>query len=93
MSVVGPRPELRKFVEMYSTGQKEILMVKPGITDYASICFRNENVILAKQENPEAYYIEEIIPVKIQLNRQYANKKTIINYLNVIIKTLYSVLR
>jgi len=69
MSFVGPRPELRKYVELYSINQKEVLKIKPGITDTASIQFRNENELLANALEPEQYYIQNILPVKIELNQ------------------------
>lgn len=90
MSIVGPRPELRKFTNLYSPDEKEVLKLKPGITDYASIYFKDENALLAEQVDPEDYYIKHIMPVKIQLNRHYAGKRTVVNYVNVIIKTLIS---
>jgi lipopolysaccharide/colanic/teichoic acid biosynthesis glycosyltransferase len=90
MSIVGPRPELRKYVDLYSNFDREILLIKPGITDYASILFRNENKLLALQANPEKHYIETVVPVKIRLNRKYANNKTLKNYLIIIVKTIVS---
>src|SRR3982751_1178093 len=62
MSLVGPRPELRKYVELYSTHQKEVLKVRPGITDMASIQFRNENELLANAPDPEQFYMQHILP-------------------------------
>ncbi len=93
MSLVGPRPELRKFVDMYSEEQKIVLSVKPGITDYASVKYRNENMLLALQKNPEEYYIKEIMPVKIQLNKWYIHNKRIKNYFYIILSTLASVFK
>ena len=75
MSIVGPRPELRKFIDLYAEDERVVLQLKPGITDNASIYFKNENALLAEQADPEAYYIKHIMPVKIQLNRHYAEKK------------------
>lgn len=71
MSLVGPRPEVPKYVEMYTEEQKEILKVKPGITDFASIEYSNENEILAQSDEPEKTYIEEVMPAKLQLNKKY----------------------
>ena len=93
MSIVGPRPELRKYVDMYTPEQRSILSVKPGITDNASIKFRHENEILAQQTNPERYYIEEIMPVKIQLNGLYASKRDLRAYFIIIFNTLISVFK
>jgi lipopolysaccharide/colanic/teichoic acid biosynthesis glycosyltransferase len=88
MSIVGPRPELRKYVNFYNSSQREILYIKPGITDYASILFRNENELLAAKTNPEQYYIEEIIPLKIRLNKKYQDDKNLKNYFIIIFKTV-----
>lgn len=93
MSIVGPRPELRKYVDMYTPAQRNILSIKPGITDYASIKFRHENEILAQQTDPERYYIEEIMPVKIQLNGLYASKRDLRAYFIIIFNTLISVFK
>jgi lipopolysaccharide/colanic/teichoic acid biosynthesis glycosyltransferase len=88
MSIVGPRPELRKYVNFYSNSQYEILFMKPGITDYASIFFRNENELLATKTNPEEYYVERIIPIKIRLNKKYQDDKNLKNYFVIIFKTV-----
>jgi lipopolysaccharide/colanic/teichoic acid biosynthesis glycosyltransferase len=93
MSIVGPRPELRKYVALYTVEQKEILCLKPGITDYASIHFRHESELLATQEDPEAFYIREIMPVKIHLNKQYAFKRELRVYFVIIFNTLLSVFK
>ena len=93
MSIVGPRPEVRKYVDLYTEAQKEILKVKPGITDYASIEFINESEILGNQRHPEAYYIKKIMPRKIKLNRKYADNKTIKSYFTIIFKTFLSIPR
>lgn len=71
MSLVGPRPEVRKYVDLYTEEQKKVLSVKPGITDYASIYYRKENELLAHAENPEQVYVSEIMPHKLQLNQEY----------------------
>jgi lipopolysaccharide/colanic/teichoic acid biosynthesis glycosyltransferase len=71
MSIVGPRPEVKKYVDLYNDEQKKVLKVKPGITDYASIKYINENKILEKSEEPEKTYIEEIMPQKLELNLKY----------------------
>jgi lipopolysaccharide/colanic/teichoic acid biosynthesis glycosyltransferase len=71
MSVVGPRPEVAEYVRLYTEKQREILKVKPGITDYASLEYFSENELLAKSENPEMTYIEEVMPSKISLNEKY----------------------
>jgi lipopolysaccharide/colanic/teichoic acid biosynthesis glycosyltransferase len=71
MSIVGPRPEVPEYVALYDLFQREILKVKPGITDYASLEYFTENELLAKSENPQKTYIEEIMPAKIKLNEKY----------------------
>ncbi|XOV67142.1 MAG: sugar transferase [Fluviicola sp.] len=71
MSIVGPRPEVKKYVDLYTEEQKRVLKVKPGITDYASIKYFRENEILGNAEDPEKAYVEEIMPAKIALNMKY----------------------
>ena len=71
MSLVGPRPEVPKYVELYTEEQREILKVSAGITDYASIYFSNESELLGEAENPEEFYIKKIMPYKIELNKIY----------------------
>ena len=93
MSIVGPRPELRKYVEMYSHEQRKVLEMKPGITDYASIHFRHENELLAIQTDPETFYVNDIMPVKIQLNSLYASKRNLRVYFVIIFNTLKSVFK
>lgn len=88
MSLVGPRPEVRKYVNLYNEQQKQVLSVKPGITDYASIEFSNENELLGKAENPEQVYIEEIMPAKLILNLKYIAEQGIITDLKIIFKTI-----
>lgn len=89
MSLVGPRPEVRKYVDLYNNEQKEILKYRPGITDIASISFRNENDILAQSSNPEQYYIEEIMPQKIALSLEYIKTRTFIKDIKLILKTIF----
>lgn len=93
MSIVGPRPEVRKYTNMYNIEQKKVLTVKPGITDYASIEYRNENEILAKSVNPEEKYINEIMPEKIKLNLKYINNQGIITDLKIIWKTILVIVK
>jgi lipopolysaccharide/colanic/teichoic acid biosynthesis glycosyltransferase len=88
MSFVGPRPEVRKYVEMYNDEQKKVLTVKPGITDVASIAYSNENAILSKYENPEEGYICEIMPAKIKLNLQYISNRSFAKDIGVIAETI-----
>jgi len=93
MSLVGPRPEVPKYVDLYSTEDKKVLLVRPGITDYASIQFRNENELLAKSDNPEKTYIEEIMPLKLALNKKYITDKNFFNDIKIILGTLKVILR
>ncbi len=88
MSLVGPRPEVRKYVDLYNEQQKQVLSIKPGITDYASIEYSNENELLGKAENPEQVYIKEIMPSKLKLNLKYIAEQGIITDLKIIIKTI-----
>ena len=93
MSIVGPRPEVRKYVELYTTEQKRVLNVLPGVTDYASIVFRNENDLLALVQNPEEFYIKELIPKKIELNSKYINNQSLKEYFFIIAKTLITAVK
>ncbi len=88
MSFVGPRPEVRKYVELYSLQQLEVLRVKPGITDFASIEYFRENEILGNAPDPEKAYIEEIMPAKILINMKFIAEPTVMNYFQVIFKTI-----
>jgi lipopolysaccharide/colanic/teichoic acid biosynthesis glycosyltransferase len=88
MSLVGPRPEVRRYVDMYSPEQMKALTVVPGITDYASIIYRNENDLLAVAANPEEFYVKEIMPKKIELNFIYINNRNIKEYFKIIAKTV-----
>lgn len=87
MSFVGPRPEVRKYVDLYNSEQKKVLTVKPGITDYASIEYSNENELLARSENPEKTYIEEIMPAKLELNLKYIKEASLLTDIKIIFKT------
>lgn len=92
MSLVGPRPEVRKYVDMYNDIQKGVLNVRPGITDYASIKFRNESDLLAKADNPEKYYIEEIMPQKLSLNLEYINNNNVFKDITIIFETFKAII-
>lgn len=92
MSLVGPRPEVPKYVELYSEGQKKVLSVKPGMTDYASIEFNKENEILASSSHPEDDYVRKIIPQKIILNFKYINDRSILLDFKLILRTLREIL-
>lgn len=93
MSLVGPRPELKRFVDLYSPQQREVIKVKPGITDYASIAFRNENELLEGKQDPLDFYIREIMPQKLTLNRQYIRNQSLWLDLKIIFKTVFFIFR
>jgi lipopolysaccharide/colanic/teichoic acid biosynthesis glycosyltransferase len=93
MSFVGPRPEVSRYVDLYNEEQRKVLSVKPGITDYASIKFRNENELLEGQSDPEAYYIDCIMPQKLALNNRYIAQQNIFLDIKIIFKTLFSIFR
>ena len=93
MSLVGPRPEVRKYVELYTDEQQKVLSVKPGITDYASIEYMDENEILGKSNDPEKTYIEEIMPEKIKYNMKYIQNKNVSEYFKIIFLTLLKIVR
>lgn len=92
MSLVGPRPEVRKYVDLYSAEQRKVLSVKPGITDYASIEFVNENDLLATSSDPEKTYIEEIMPLKLQLNLNYIQDQSLMVDIGIILRTIKRIL-
>ena len=93
MSLVGPRPEVPKYVALYTEGQKEILKVRAGITDYASIEFSDENDLLASEEDPEKAYIEKIMPKKIELNKKYLSEISILTDIKIILLTIKKILK
>jgi lipopolysaccharide/colanic/teichoic acid biosynthesis glycosyltransferase len=84
MSLVGPRPEVRKYVDLYNAEQQKVLSVKPGITDYASIEYSEENELLAKSNDPERTYIDEIMPAKLLLNQKYIAEKSLTTDIKII---------
>ncbi len=88
MSLVGPRPEVRKYVDMYNEEQKKVLLVKPGITDLASLEYFSENDLLAKSSEPEQTYINEIMPAKLELNKKYISEMGVRTDLKIILRTL-----
>jgi lipopolysaccharide/colanic/teichoic acid biosynthesis glycosyltransferase len=88
MSLVGPRPEIRKYVNLYTSEQKKVLAIKPGITDYASLEYINENEILGKSSQPEHKYITEVMPAKIVLNMRFINDPSLSNYFRILWLTL-----
>ena len=93
MSLVGPRPEVRRYVNLYTPEQMHVLDVRPGITDAASIKFRNESEFLKQAEDPEKHYIEVIMPMKLDLYLQYVNCHSFKGDIRLILETLWTVIR
>lgn len=91
MSIVGPRPEVRKYVDLYTSEQQKVLSVRPGITDWASIIYRDENVILEKSEDPERDYIHLILPDKIKYNLIYIGNQSAKEYFKIIFNTFWRI--
>ena len=92
MSLVGPRPEVRKYVELYTDEQRKILSVRPGITDYASIEYVDENTILGQADDADKAYVERILPDKIQYNMKYINHRSVKEYFKIIFLTIWSII-
>ena len=93
MSFVGPRPEVRKYVDMYTPEQLHVLDVRPGITDAASIKYRNENDILARQANPERYYIDVVMQDKLRINLEYVAHNSLLEDLKLIFETFKAIIK
>ena len=94
MSLVGPRPEVPKYIDCYSDDEKhDVLSVKPGITDNASIEFRDENELLASSKDPEAAYINEVLPRKIALYRKYVRERSFFGDVVIIFKTIFLIIK
>lgn len=92
MSVVGPRPEVKEYVDLYTPAQKQVLNVKPGITDYASLEYFEENELLGKSADPRKTYIEEVMPAKLELNKKYASNPSIGQDVKIVWKTFVRVI-
>lgn len=92
MSLVGPRPEVKKYVDLYTLDQLAVLNVKPGITDYASIQYVNENKLLGNASDPESVYIHEIMPAKLLLNLKYIEEKGMLTDLLILVKTIWKII-
>ncbi|PIX36190.1 MAG: glycosyl transferase [Bacteroidetes bacterium CG_4_8_14_3_um_filter_31_14] len=91
MSIVGPRPEVRKYVNLYNSEQLKVLSVRPGLTDYASIIYIEENKILSESDDPEKMYVEKIMPHKLELNLKYIKNQTFFTDLKIIFKTIFKI--
>jgi lipopolysaccharide/colanic/teichoic acid biosynthesis glycosyltransferase len=91
MSVVGPRPEVPRYVNMYTAEQKRVLDVRPGLTDYASLEYFKENELLAQSADPEKTYIEEVMPAKLSLNMKYISQMGLATDIKIIWRTVLAI--
>lgn len=91
MSLVGPRPEVRKYVDLYTSEQMHVLDVRPGITDMASIRYRNENELLEKAEDPDKYYVEVVMQDKLRINLEYVAQHSFWFDIKLIFKTFWAI--
>ncbi len=92
MSFVGPRPEVRRYVNLYTAQQMQVLSVRPGITDYASIAYSNESELLKRAADPEKFYIETVFPAKLELNLKYIAEKNFWKDIQLIFLTVKKIL-
>ena len=92
MSVVGPRPEVPKYVLLYNEEQQNVLSIKPGITDFASIEYVRENELLSASSDPEETYIKEIMPAKLELNLKYLREQSFLADMKIILQTIKEIL-
>ncbi len=93
MSFVGPRPEVEKYTRLYTEEQRKVLSVRPGITDWASIKYLDENVILGQAEDPDKVYVEQIMPDKIRYNMIWIKNRGIMDYFKIIFVTIIKIFR
>jgi lipopolysaccharide/colanic/teichoic acid biosynthesis glycosyltransferase len=93
MSLVGPRPEVRKYVDAYQPKYMATLLVRPGVTAEASIRFRNEDELLAQGDNPEKIYMEDILPIKMNLGLEYMKKVSVFRDMKIMFQTVFAVLK
>lgn len=93
MSIVGPRPEVKRYVDLYDIDQMKVLSVRPGITDFASIEYRDESVLLAKSDDPEKFYIDNVMPTKLTINLEYMRRRSIFSDTKIIFKTFLAIFR
>lgn len=92
MNLVGPRPEVLEYVQLYNEEQRKVLSVKPGITDYASLAYFDENELLAQSSNPRQTYIDEVMPAKLKLNLEYIENRSFGEDLRIVFRTIGRVL-
>ncbi|MEW6001821.1 MAG: sugar transferase [Nitrospirota bacterium] len=93
MSVIGPRPEIKKYINKFKDDYREILKIKPGMTDYALISFRNEEKILSQFNDIEEGYIKEVLPEKVKLYREYIGEMSFVTDVKIFFKTIWEILR
>lgn len=93
MSLVGPRPEVRKYVDMYTPDQLRVLDVRPGITSLASLRYRNENELLAQAEDPDRCYVEKVMPDKLAIDLEYVPKANLLTDIKLIFATIASIIK
>ena len=92
MSLVGPRPEVKKYVDLYTKEQKKVLSIRPGITDWASIYYKHENAILGESSDPEKDYIEKVMPDKLNYNLVYIANYGFLEYFKIIFTTIWRII-
>jgi lipopolysaccharide/colanic/teichoic acid biosynthesis glycosyltransferase len=92
MSIIGPRPEVREYVDHYTIEQRKVLLVKPGITDYASLYYFNENEVLGQSHDPIKTYMEEVMPVKLALNKKYVEEQSFFVDLKIMWRTFLKII-
>jgi lipopolysaccharide/colanic/teichoic acid biosynthesis glycosyltransferase len=92
MSLVGPRPEVRKYVEMYNEKQRAVLNVRPGLTDYASLEYFHENELLAQSSDPNKTYVEEVMPAKLALNLRYIEEQSMMTDGRILLRTIRKII-
>jgi lipopolysaccharide/colanic/teichoic acid biosynthesis glycosyltransferase len=93
MSVIGPRPEVPRYVALYTTEQRKVLSVRPGLSSLASIAYINENEVLGRSSDPERTYIEEVMPAKLDLDLKYVREQSVALDIKVIVGTLARLFR
>ena len=93
MSVIGPRPEIKKYVDMFQEDYEQVLRIKPGMTDYALIAFRNEEEILSRFHDVEEGYVKEVLPEKIKLYKKYMAEMSLVTDIRIFLGTIWEILR
>jgi len=93
MSVVGPRPEVPRYVALYTAEQRAVLSVRPGLTSMASIAYINENEVLGRSSEPERAYVEEVMPAKLALDLHYVRERSLALDLHIIAATILRIVR